>query len=110
MGRSEGQKARWETRRQALAKEAAKLDLKCTVQQMMRVIKRQIPTPEIDYKPEHKMVVALFACAVTDLTSKSYRHSAVDFFNSDGFDMWCDLVNIDADSTRQLLITGGFLN
>ena len=82
---------------------------RCTVQQMMKVIRRNMKIALDDFQPEHKLILAIFGCAITDTLDKNLRRSAEVFFNQEGFCRYCDFLNLDPEATRGLLVHGGFL-
>ena len=82
---------------------------KCAPNQMLKVIKRNSELCADDRRPEHDLVFAVIGCAITDLLDKARHHGAVAFFDHKLFDGYCNFVGLNPDSTRQLLVTGGFL-
>lgn len=81
--------------------------MKCTSQQMLKVILRGIDRSALT--PEQNLFASVIRVAISDLSGKNHRNSAEAYFNGDSFQIHCELVGIDADAAKRLLKTGGFL-
>ena len=82
---------------------------KCTSQQMLKVIKRNMGIKADELKPEHNLILAVIGSAITDLLDKTHRRSAEAFFNHELFHGYCNLIGLHPEATKQLLVQGGFL-
>ena len=82
---------------------------KCSSQQMLKVIKRNMQIKADELRPEHNLILAVIGCAITDLLDKKHRRSAEAFFNHELFHRYCDLIGLHHDAAKRLLVQGGFL-
>jgi hypothetical protein len=80
---------------------------KCSPQQMLKVIARNAEAPV--HLPETRLILAIFGTAISDLLDPDHRRSARRFFANGLFHIYCDLIGLNPSTTRQLLVTGGFL-
>lgn len=80
---------------------------RCTPQEMLKVIRRNMPMKNL--KPEHNLILAIIGCALVDLLEPGYRWNTVRFFNHEMFDIYCNLLELNPVTTKQLLVQGDFL-
>ena len=76
---------------------------------MLKVIRRNIPIKAKHLKPEHNLILAIIGCAIVDLQEAGYRRATVAFFNHEMFDIYCNLLELNPVTTKQLLVQGEFL-
>ena len=81
--------------------------MKCTSQQMLKVILRGIDRNALT--PEQNLFASVIGVAISDLSDKNHRNSAEAYFSGDSFPIHCELVGIDSDAAKRLLKIGGFL-
>ena len=77
---------------------------------MIKIIKRKIDMKEEEMYPEYKLVIAIIGVAVTDLRNRTHRQSAIEFFDQELFRTYCTLIGLNPETTKQLLVQGGFLD
>lgn len=84
------------------------MQTKCTAGQMMKVLIRNSGLSETGLIPEHKLIFAIIGNAVSD-TSFRNTYANHKWFRTKSFERYCSLVELNPETVRSLLVTGGFL-
>lgn len=87
----------------------AKIKPKCTIPEMMKIIRRKVPVAREDLTSEHRLVLAIIEGGIVDLLKKKYREEAMFFFNGIMFSGYCRMIDLNPATTRELLVEGGYL-
>lgn len=83
---------------------------KCTPQQMVKVIRRNMKARSDAMIPEHNLILAIIGSAISDLSDKWYRKSSLSFFNGELFELYCSFMGLNPDAIKELLVMGGYLD